>query len=171
VDYFWRNRSGTTAVEFAILAPIFIAVLFSAFEVGWLVTKSTLLDRALDFAIRDIRIGSATAPKSQSAMAEAICARIYVVADCSNALTVELTKIASANDFPANDAVCVDRGAGMKPAVSFTSGARAEIMFVRACLVSDSLTPYLGIALRFLKDTKGGYSIVSSSAFMNEPGE
>ena len=165
------NRSGATAIEFAILAPIFIAVLFSTFEIGWLITKSTLLDRALDLTIRQIRVGATTAPKSQQAMATMICDKLYVIPDCSKALTVEMTKIASAADFPSNGATCVDRGDKFTPSVSFSAGGRAEIMYVRACLVSDALTPFIGIAFHFIKDSKGGYSIVSSSAFMNEPGD
>lgn len=168
---FTSNRSGATAIEFAILAPIFIAVLFSTFEIGWLVTKSTLLDRALDLTIRQIRVGATTAPNSQAAMAASICDRLYIISDCKKSLTVEMTKITQATDFPSNGATCVDRGGSFSPTVSFTAGSRAEIMYVRACLVSDALTPLLGIAFHFVKDSKGGYSIVSSSAFMNEPGD
>lgn len=165
------NRSGATAIEFAILAPIFIAVLFSTFEVGWLITKSTLLDRALDLAVRQIRVGAATAPSSQTGMAAMICDKLYVIPNCKSVLTVEMTRIAKATDFPSTTATCIDRGGSITPAVSFTTGARAEIMFVRACLVSDALTPFLGIAFHFIKDSKGGYSLVSTSAFMNEPGD
>jgi len=165
------ESSGTTAIEFAILAPMFVALLFTTFEVGWLVTKSTLLDRALDTAIRDIRVGDAAAAKTQSALVSAICDNVYVVKDCASALTVEMTRITSEKDFPATDAICVDRDGGVNPTVSFTPGSRAEIMFVRACLVSDALTPYIGIAFHFVKDGKNGYSIVASSAFMNEPGD
>lgn len=165
------DRSGATAIEFAILAPIFIAVLFSTFEIGWLITKSTLLDRALDLAIRQIRVGATSAPTSQAAMAKMICDKLYIISNCKTSLTVEMTKITTATDFPANSATCVDRGGSFTPAVSFTTGGRAEIMYVRACLVSDALTPFIGIAFHFTKDSKGGYSIVSSSAFMNEPGD
>jgi Flp pilus assembly protein TadG len=168
---FASDSSGTTAIEFAILAPMFVALMFTTFEVGWLVTKSTLLDRALDIAIRDIRVGDAAAAKSQKALISAICDNLYVVTDCASSLTVEMTRIMTKNDFPATDATCVDRDAGLSPIVSFTPGSRAEIMFVRACLVSDALTPYIGIAFHFVKDSKNGYSIVASSAFMNEPGD
>jgi Flp pilus assembly protein TadG len=166
-----RDRSGTAAVEFAILVPLFVAAIMSTFEVGWLFAKSNMLDRALERTVRQMRIGTSTAPTSQAQMKTMICGQIYIVSDCNALLTVELTRITKVSDFPAADATCVQRGGGVTPAVSFTMGARAEIMFVRACLVTDALTPFVGIALHFVKDSLGGYSIVSTSAFLNEPGD
>ena len=159
------------AIEFAILAPLFLAVLFSTFEVGFLIVKTNLLDRALDMTIRQIRVGQTNAPSSQSDMKSRICSFLYVVPSCTSVLTVEMTKVTSAADFPSTRAVCIDRGATIAPVVTFTAGSRAEIMFVRACLVTDALTPYIGIALNFGKDSKGSYSIVSTAAYMNEPGD
>jgi Flp pilus assembly protein TadG len=167
----FRDRAGGVAIEYAILAPMFVAVLLSTFEVGWLVAKSNLLDRALDKTIRQIRIGSASAPTTQAAMKTMICNNLYVVTNCSNALTIEMTRITGPTDYPSNKATCIDRGATVAPVVSFTSGARADIMYVRACLVTSAMTPYVGIALNFAKDSLGGYSIVSTSAYMNEPGD
>jgi Flp pilus assembly protein TadG len=167
----FRDRSGATAIEFAILAPMFLATLFSVFEVGWLATKSNLLDRALDMTVRQMRIGSATAPTTQAQMKSMICSYMYLVSNCTSALTVEMTKITTAADFPSASAICLDRGSGISPVVSFTLGGRSDIVYVRACLVSDALMPFFGIALNFHKDSRGGYSIVAASAFMNEPSD
>jgi Flp pilus assembly protein TadG len=166
-----RNRDGAIAIEFAMLAPLFVALMFSAFEVGWLMTKSTLLDRALDITIRSIRVGSATAPTTQAEMVTMICSYMYVIKDCTTKMTVEMTTITSASDFPTADAACVDRAKNITPVVSFSTGSRATIMYVRACLVTDALTPYVGVALNFSLDSQGGYNMVATSAFMNEPGD
>lgn len=165
------DRSAAVAIEFAILCPIFIALLMSAFDIGWLITKTTLLDRALDLTIRQIRTGAATAPTSQAAMKTMICGYMYGVSDCNSVMTVEMTRITGPTDYPSTTATCVDRSAQVAPVVNFTQGARSDIMYVRACMITNALTPYIGIALRFVKDAQGGYSIVSSSAYMNEPGD
>lgn len=163
------NRSGATALEFALVAPIFLGLVFGTFEAGWMMTKATLLDRALDLTVRQVRIGAAGAPKTQAAIRQAVCDQTLVIRDCMNAMTIEMIAVQSASDFPTSEATCVDRGASVKPTTSFRAADRSTIMFIRACVVSDPLTPLIGLALHMTKDSLGGYRIVSTSAFMNEP--
>lgn len=164
-----RDTSGATAVEFALIAPVLLALIFSTFEAGWMVTKATMLDRALDTVVRKIRIGAAGAPTTQDQIRTAVCNETLVIFDCLSSLTVEMTDVSS-TAFPASGAVCVDRGSSVAPVVSFATGNRGSIMYVRACATTDPLTPLLGLALAMPKDSKGGYYLLSSSAFVNEPG-
>src|ERR1700712_3263270 len=60
-----RDSSGATAVEFAIVVPVLLCLIFSTFEAGWMVTKSTMLDRALDTVVRKVRVGASGAPTTQ----------------------------------------------------------------------------------------------------------
>lgn len=163
-----RDCSGATALEFAIVAPLLLALSFSIFEAGWMMTKAMLLDRSLDIAVRAVRTAK-DAPKSQAEMKKAVCGRMVIVPDCEAALLIEMTPVKSAADFPTTGASCVDRGAAIQPVVSFSTGDEGQIMYVRACLVSDPLAPFIGLGLQMNKDSKGGYSLVSASAFMNEP--
>jgi hypothetical protein len=101
-------------------------------------------------------------------MKTAICDGMMLVSDCPNAITVEMTLIRSAADIPKDTMACVDRGQTIQPIVNFIAGQSGSIMYVRACLVSDPLTPGLGFALQLPKDSKGGYSLRSSSAYMTE---
>ncbi len=52
---FGADRTGAAALEFAIVAPLLLALAFSTFEAGWMMTKTILLDRALDIAVRAVR--------------------------------------------------------------------------------------------------------------------
>lgn len=165
-----RNRSGATAVEFALVVPLFLSLVFSTFEAGWMVVNATVLDRALDTTVRQIRIGSSSAPTTQDQIRTAVCAQAAIFVDCAKSLIIEMTDVSSGT-FPTNNTVCVDRASAVAPVVSYSSGQRGSIMYVRACLVSNPLTPALGLALSLPKDGKGGYYLVSSSAFINEPAE
>ena len=54
--------------------------------------------------------------------------------------------------------------------VSFTPGVENEIMFIRVCYVVDPLFPSSGLGLRLKNDPTGGYRMIVTSAFANEPG-
>lgn len=163
-----KDRTGATAVEFAMVAPLFFAIVFSTFEAGWMIVEATMLDRAVDIAVRDIRVGAAAAPKTQNQIKAAVCTQAYLIRDCSSSIVIEMTDV-TAGAFPAKNTPCVDRGSNVAPVVNFTPGQRGAIMYVRACLTSDPVTPLLGLALAMPKDGRGGYFLSSSSAFVNEP--
>ncbi len=62
---FARDRRGAAAVEFAILAPLFLALVFSILEAGYFFFVSSAVDQATARAARLIRTGavqSASAP-------------------------------------------------------------------------------------------------------------
>jgi hypothetical protein len=165
-----RDNTAVAAVEFAFVAPLFFALVFSTFEAGWTMTQGMLLDRALDETIRLVRLGGTEAPQTQDAIRAAICARTPIILDCGNVLSVEMVTIKTPADFPSDSARCIDRSGKVNPTLRFTPGERASIMYVRACAVIDPLTPLIGLALALPKDSTGGYHLVSISAFMNEPG-
>ena len=165
----WTDRSGAAALEFALLVPFFFALVFSTLEAGWIMTKAMMLDRAVDLTVRQIRIGATDAPTTQEAIRTAICARAAILLDCRNSLLVEMIEIDSPADFPDDTARCIDRSGTVAPIIRYSQGERSEVMYIRACVVTDPLTPLIGLALALPKDATGGFSLVSASAFMNEP--
>lgn len=168
---FRRNQRGATAVEFALVAPMLLALIFGTMEVGWTMVQTIMLDRALDTTVRSLRIGSLANPTQQSVRA-AICAEAMVLADCNNTLTLELVPIElmSAASYPSDNARCVDRSGAINPVLRFNAGARTQTVFVRACFVVEPLTPGLGFALALPKDETGAYRIIAKTGFVNEPG-
>lgn len=165
---FLRNEEGAIALEFAIVAPVFFAIVFSIFEAGWMMTKVMMLEMALDKTVRELRVGR---PESFSYdyVKERICDRALVYPNCREQLAVELLPIPVGTAFPSGPATCVDRGAVTQPPRVFDPGARSQFVFVRACAITDPLTPGLGVGLQLQKDEFGGYAIVTQSAFLNEP--
>jgi Flp pilus assembly protein TadG len=66
-----RDSSGATVVEFALVLPAFLAMLFSIFEIGMLFFKQMLLDNALQTASRTVLTGA-----TQSGMTAANAAQV-----------------------------------------------------------------------------------------------
>ncbi|MBB3934441.1 TadE/TadG family type IV pilus assembly protein [Aureimonas phyllosphaerae] len=165
-----HDIKGSSAVEFAMVVPIFLALVFSTLEGGWMMTRSILLSRALDETVRLIRVGDPSAPKDHATMKKALCARTLIVRDCEHTILIEMKEIKLAADVPTTAAKCVDRAATVQPTTNFSTGSRGSIMYVRACIVSDPIVPLMGLVLKFEKDGKGGYHQTAVSTFMNEPG-
>jgi hypothetical protein len=164
---FLADRTGVAALEFALVAPLFFALLFATLEMGWTMTKVMMLERSVERTIRDLRIGR-PAGFTHDYVKSLICGSSIVLADCGN-LLVELIPMTLGGAFPSDNARCVDRGAKSQPVVRFDPGKRSEMVFVRACYVTDPLTPGLGVGLNLNWNVDNGYFIVSHSVFLNEP--
>ena len=54
---FGRNEDGSPAVEFAIVVPVFMMIMFSTFEVGWFYFVNSSVDAATIGIAREIRTG------------------------------------------------------------------------------------------------------------------
>ncbi len=169
---FSQDSSGSAAVEFVMIAPLYFALMFSTFEAGWLMTKSMMLERGMDLTMRDLRLGVHTNPTHDDIKA-IICGHTALLKNCEESMLLELVPIDSAADVPTTTK-CVDRktDGDVVPTVEFvaTRGDReVETMFVRACVRVDPLVPGIGLALHLPKDELGGMAMVSYGAFVNEP--
>lgn len=165
---FLGDRRGVAALEFALVAPMLFALIFTTIEAGWVMVQTIMLDRALDLSVRSLRIGAMVNP-TQESVRDAVCAHSHVLADCANALTLEFITITGPSSYPTDSARCIDRKTAIKPVLRFNPGLRTETVFVRACFIVDPLTPGLGLGLALHKDESGALRIIAKSGFVNEP--
>jgi Flp pilus assembly protein TadG len=87
----WRDRRGTSALEFAIIAPAFLAMLFGVFELGWALHCNQSVDYATNVAARGL---IADPSLSQSQLQAQVQGLLTTVADPTN-VTVSLTEDAA----------------------------------------------------------------------------
>lgn len=160
------DNSGSAAVEFALVIPIVLALLFSVFEAGWVMTQSIMLDRGLSRASRAVQIGTGSMTYAQ--YKKKVCDEALVLANCEKSLRLELTPINTAADFPTSTTPCVDRSVTIDPVTSYQAGQSAQLVFARACFVIDPMVPGLGYGLSVPKDNTGAMRLTSSFAFVNE---
>lgn len=165
---FLLDRSGVAAIEFAIVGPIFFAMVFAVLEMGWMMSKIMMLERSVDLAVREMRIGR-PGGFTHDYVKERICTTAIILSGCSENLLVELTPTPLGAELPGGNAKCMDRGGSSTPVVTFDPGKRSELVFLRACYVTDPLTPGLGLGLHLNWNPYNGYFIVARTAFLNEP--
>ena len=170
---FWSNglrgEDGNATVDFVIVVPAFLMILMASVEAGVTLTRDMVLERALDIAVRDVRLGS-PAVETHDALKARICELVSLVNNCDQMVKLELRPVSTVTWGPLDDtATCVDRNAEISPNTTFQTGIANELMIVRACMVIDPIFPTSGLASALSLDSSGGYRLVATSAFVNEP--
>lgn len=168
---FAADRAAGATVEFVLIFPTVLFVILAAVESGVLMTRYMTLDRAVDLAVRDIRLGlDPTA--GHDAIRDRVCGYTTLIADCEETLVVELVAQDNAPaGFPNNAANCLDRSGTVDPVLTVKTGggAAGEIMYMRVCALADPIMPGVGFGLLLPKDANGAHRMVTYTAFMNEP--
>jgi len=170
---FLGDETATATVEFAILFPAFVTLLLSSVELGMYTMRHTMLERGLDMAVRDVRLGTGSMSDDQAGHDElktAICGYAGFIPDCENNLKLEMLPLdlRTALTFP-NDFDCVDRSEDLNPVRSFTNGAENELMLLQACVQFDPIFPTSGLGSDLSVDSSGMASMFATSAFVQEP--
>lgn len=164
-----RREDGNTTIEFVFLFPFFIIIFVSAFESGMLMLRQVMLERAVDDSVRGLRLGTWT-PPTHAQLKTQICDLAAIIPDCDNTILIELQPVNTTTWQPlSTNPTCVDRSEAIQPVTTFEAGQENEMMLVRVCAVFKPLFPHSGLGLRLPKDGNGDYSLVSTTAFVNEP--
>jgi len=176
------DKRGSAAVEFAIVAPIFLVMMFSMFEIGWFYFANSVVDASVADAARLIKTGqlqqsSGTAEEHSDALFEGICDVLDKFGDCNDRLTVEVKKYASFEELSDDTApaTCADAPPGDIDAIEFEPGTESEIVRVRICFLYTTVNPIVG--MKHIKAVKLGESggnerrLISIMIFRNEPYE
>ncbi|NRA87158.1 MAG: pilus assembly protein [Rhizobiales bacterium] len=169
---FQRDKKGATAVEFAILAPVFFTLFFSIFEAGYLFSKVAMLDYAVSKVAKQIYIGAANrGVVTYEDIEKLLCDNVVIGGkNCTKDLHIELVIVEDLTDFPDKNVVCQDsQGENINPIISFNGGVGVNVMFMRVCLMTNILVPGLGLGLQLPKTDANRYAIVATTAFVNEP--
>lgn len=160
---------GNTTIEFVILFPAIMTIFLSAFEVSIYLTRSVMLDRALDVNVRTLRLG-ALSPATQAELRTRVCDDALIFDDCENAMLIELTPVSTDTwTLPSVTGTCVDRNAEIQPVVNFNLGGSNDVMIVRACAVLDPFFAPTRYVLDMPLDASGGFQLIAASTFVNEP--
>ena len=165
---FPHRQDGATALEFALVGPVFFALIFSMIETGWIMTKGAMLDYAVGKSARMIYTGQAP---DQGVLEAVICEEAQLFSNCAENLNVELIIVDDFTSLPDTDVECTDANAEAEiaPVVQYSSGSGGEIVLMRVCVTTDVLTPGLGLGMAMSKTGTGRFQMVSTMAFMNEP--
>jgi len=176
---FRKRQDGTVSVEFVILFPIFIFVLLTGFESGFYMVRNVMLDRAVDIAMRDVRLGNTMntpgQPPDIAALKRRICNEASIFPNCMQMVQVELRPVPIAPGGIAavtGNTRCVDTSApNLPPSTVYDTGEGNSMMVVRVCALADPLFPSTRLATGMAADPQGNLALITINAFVNEPGQ
>lgn len=164
-----HDEGGSASVEFVLVFPVYLSFMLMSIELGFVTMRHTLLERGLDMAVREVRLGTGTAPQHDE-IKDLVCDNAIMVLNCKDKLRLEMRP---ANIFALQTldttADCTDKAEPAKPVRSFTPGVANQLMLMRACYKYEPFFPkeFLGSALE--KDGSGEAAIISMTAFVQEP--
>lgn len=165
----WRHEDGVAAMEFVLMVPVLLAVFTSAFECGLLMTRSILLEHAVDQTMRELRLGH-YGTVTNALLKDEICRRTIIFGDCEHNITVQLDRISQTNwSVPTPPPTCVNSEDEAQPVVKLDIGQSNDLMLVRVCVSLPAIFPGMGLALNLPQDELGNYALVARSAFVVEP--
>lgn len=163
---FRRNGSGSAAVEFAIVAPVFFGMLFAIIEIGMIFFASQVLETVTQDTSRLIMTGQAQdASMTQAQFKTAVCGRIVALFDCANGVYVDVRSYPS---FAAvNIADPIDAGKNFINDMKWCPGKPEEIVVVRLFYQWPLFLTTLGFNPANL--VGGKRLLTATAAFQNEP--
>ena len=166
---FWRDQAGNATVEFAITFPAIITIMLSGLELGFVSLQQSMLERAVDITVRDIRLGTGTAPQHDD-IRDMICNRSAFIPDCTSSLRLEMIQVDPRNwsDIPTVPD-CTDKSEEVSPVRNFVNGQENELMVLRACAKIDPVFPTTGLGKNMVKDEYGQYALTATTVFVQEP--
>lgn len=169
--YFLRDEyGGPMTVGSIILFPVFFFLMLAGIELAFVNLHHAMLERAVDITVRDIRLGTGTAPQHDD-IKDLICARAGFIEDCSNSLRLEMIQVDPRNwsTLP-QGADCIDRSQPVEPVRAFVNGLDNELMLMRACAMIDPVFPTSGLGKALAEGgLDGRYGLIAVSAFVQEP--
>ncbi len=164
-----RSEDGSSTIEFMLVLPVLLSFFFSTFELGMMLTRQVMLDRALDLTVRQVRIG-AVEEVTHDNLRAMICSAGAMIPDCGDMLKIEMIPVdPRAWRTLRADADCIDREAAANPVRDFEPGESNELMVLRVCAVLEPYFPGSGLGFALVGQDGGAFGLLSTTAFVIEP--
>lgn len=170
-----RANGGSAAIEFAIVGPAFLLMMFSVIETGMVLFAGEILSHGVSQASRQIRTGQAQAGSmTQAQFRQQVCDEVYFLLSCDPSklhIDVRAFSTFGGTSFPpptdANGNIDPAATNNFDPGVSGGLNPATNIILVRGFYEWQLFTPMFG---KFLENMPGNKRLLSASvAFKNEP--
>jgi Flp pilus assembly protein TadG len=169
---FWkklaRDSKGATAVEFALVAAPFIALLIALFQTALVFFAERVLDETVEEASRIIMTGQAqSGGLTQAQFANWICSNTYALFNCNNFMinVQNYSSFSSANTAPPT--LTFNSQGQVTNQWSYNTGGANDIVVVQVMYQWPIVLGPLGFDLANLDN--GNRLLISTAVFKNEP--
>ena len=162
---FHRNRRGSAAVEFALVAPVFFALLFAIIETAIVFFASQVLETITQTSGRYIMTGQAqTAALTSGQFKTYVCNQIPALFTCAN-LYVDVQSYSSFTSVTFNNHI--DAANNFDTTMQYNPGTQGQIVVVRLFYQWPLFVTGLGYNISNLTGSKR--LLAATAAFQNEP--
>ena len=161
---FRRHRRGSAAVEFALVAPIFFALLFAIVEVALMFFASQVLETVAQTSARYILTGQAQSGSlTQAQFKTYVCNQIPALFSCANLIVnvQSFSSPASASYMSLFDASC------NIPTLSYSPGGPGDTVLIQVGYKWQLFVTGFGYNIADCPNSQK--KLVASAAFQNEP--
>jgi Flp pilus assembly protein TadG len=163
---FRRNRRGSAAVEFALVAPVFFALLFAIIETGIVFFAGQVLETVTQDSARMIMTGQAqNASYSQSDFKTYVCGKVIVLFDCTNGISIDVQSYSAFSSVSSTNPI--DGSKNFVPPNNYSPGGPGDIVVVRLFYQWPLIVTGLGYNIANLTGSKR--LLTATAAFRNEP--
>ena len=166
VRRFARREDGAAAVEFAMVAAPFLALMFAIMETALVFFASQTLETAVADSARLIMTGQAQSQSfSQAQFKTSVCAKIGGLFDCAGGLQIDVKTYSSFGLV--DNAAPLDANGNLKTNFGYQPGGPGDIVVVRLMYQWPVYASLLGFNLGDMAGNKR--LIMATAAFRNEP--
>lgn len=163
------REAGGATVEFVLLLPVFIAMFMMSFEAALILTRSVMLERAVDLAVRDLRLDPGSVITA-SRLQNDVCERSRILPDCRDNLLIELTTVSQTSwALPVPSRPCIYGTPTVTPSVNYDGNRAEQLVLLRACYSVAPTFPTSLLGSRTIADGSGQARLLATSAFVVEP--
>jgi Flp pilus assembly protein TadG len=161
-----RQQDGAAAVEFALVAAPFLALVFAILETAIVFFAGQTLETAAADSARLIMTGQAqNAGYDEARFKQAVCAKIYGLFDCNGGIQVDVRTYTSFASI--NTGKPISASGTLQNNFVYQPGGPGDIVVVRLMYQWPVYVSLLGLNLA---DMAGGKRLLMSTvAFRNEP--
>ena len=164
---FRRNRQGSAMVEFALVAPVFIALLFAIIEVALVFYASQVLETVTQDTARQIFTGQAQGANMTAAQFKSsLCGRVVALFDCQAGISIDVQSYSSFSALNISDPID-PATKNFVPPNNFSTGGAGDIVVVRVFYQWPLFVTGMGFNLSNLGGNKR--LLTATAAFQNEP--
>jgi Flp pilus assembly protein TadG len=165
---FARREDGTAALEFAIVAAPFIALILATVQTTLAFFAGQVLESAVTDASRIILTGSAqNAGMSQSGFATAVCGKVQTLFSCSKLMIDVQTASSFGTANTAAPSLTFDANGNVSNSWQYNPGNPGDIVIMRVMYQWPVFLGPLGLGLS--NESNGNLLLMATAAFKNEP--
>lgn len=169
-----RDQSAVAALQFIVLTPFLVFLFTFATDFGMAMTRSAMLERAVDLESRNVRVGLRAAD-DYDGIRRGICARTRLISNCLTRVKLEVRAMGYEEwKGLRRDADCESLSTlDVTEPENFDVAGENQLVVIRACAKFEAISPAGGFAQAMLTDGKGGfhrfYQLTATNAYVMEP--